>query len=67
MSEVFSFAVKDGFVIEGTPGFVLQPYDMVEVRKSPAYQVQRRVSIDGEVVFAGGYTLIQKTNGFRIW
>ncbi|WP_418409739.1 SLBB domain-containing protein [Alistipes sp.] len=60
LSEVFSFAVKDGFVIEGTPGFVLQPYDMVEVRKSPAYQVQRRVSIDGEVVFAGGYTLIQK-------
>lgn len=60
LSEVFSFAVKDGFVIEGMPGFVLQPYDMVEVRKSPAYQVQRRVSIDGEVVFAGGYTLIQK-------
>lgn len=60
LSEVFSFAVKDGFVIEGTPGFVLRPYDMVEVRKSPAYQVQRRVSIDGEVVFAGGYTLIQK-------
>ena len=60
LSKVFSFAVKDGFVIEGTPGFVLQPYDMVEVRKSPAYQVQRRVSIDGEVVFAGGYTLIRK-------
>ena len=60
LSKVFSFAVKDGFVIEGTSGFVLQPYDMVEVRKSPAYQVQRRVSIDGEVVFAGGYTLIRK-------
>lgn len=60
LSELFSFAVKDGFVIEGTPGFVLKPYDMVEVRKSPAYQVQRRVSIDGEVVFAGGYTLTQK-------
>lgn len=67
LSKVFSFAVKDGFVIEGTPGFVLQPYDMVEVRKSPAYQVQRRVSIDGEVVFAGGYTLIRKNERISVW
>lgn len=59
-AEVFTFAVKDGFVIDGTPGFVLEPYDVVEVRRSPAYQVQRRVTIAGEAVFAGGYTLTKK-------
>ena len=59
-AEVFTFAVKDGYVIDGTPGFVLEPYDVVEVRRSPGYQVQRRVSIGGEAVFAGGYTLTKK-------
>ena len=59
-AEVFTFAVKDGYVIDGMPGFVLAPYDVVEVRRSPAYQVQRRVTIAGEAVFAGGYTLTRK-------
>ena len=60
LSETFTFALKDGFVIDGTPGFILSPYDMVEVRRSPGYQEQRRVTIAGEIVFAGGYTLQQK-------
>ena len=59
-AEVFTFAVKDGYVIDGTPGFVLAPYDVVEVRRSPAYQVQRRVTVAGEAVFAGDYTLTRK-------
>ncbi len=60
LSRVHTFALKDGFVIDGMPGFVLEPYDVVEVRKSPGYQVQRQVSIVGEVVFEGGYTLVRK-------
>lgn len=60
LSETFTFALKDGFVIDGTPGFILSPYDMVDVRRSPSYQEQRRVTIAGEIVFAGGYTLQQK-------
>lgn len=59
-AQVFTCAVKDGFVIDGTPGFVLKPYDVVEVRRSPGYQIQRRVAIAGEAVFAGGYTLTRK-------
>ncbi len=59
-AQVFTFAVKEGFVIDGTPGFVLEPYDVVEVRRSPGYQIQRRVTIAGEAVFAGGYTLTRK-------
>ena len=33
---------------------------VVEVRRSPGYQPQRQVVLDGEVVFTGNYTLIRK-------
>lgn len=60
IGQMFSFALKDGFVIDGQPGFVLQPYDQVFVRRSPGYQTQQNVSIQGEVVFGGAYTLTSK-------
>lgn len=60
LSKVFTFSVKDGYMIEGAPTFVLQPYDIVEVRRSPGYQTQRQVKVAGEAVFAGGYTLVKK-------
>ena len=60
ISKVFTFSVKEGYVIDGTPGFLLEPFDVVEVRRSPGYQIQRRVTIAGEAVFAGGYTLTTK-------
>lgn len=60
IAEIFSFALKDGFVVEGTPGFVLQPFDEVFVRKSPGYVEQNHVTIEGEVAFEGIYTLSNK-------
>lgn len=60
IAQTFSFTLKDGFVIDGTKGFELKPYDEVYVRRSPGYQVQRNVTVDGEVVFAGSYTLNNK-------
>ena len=53
----YSLSLKDGFVVEGEPGFVLMPFDEVYVRKSPAYSEQQSVSIEGEVMFGGTYTL----------
>lgn len=53
----FSFELKDGFVIDGEPNFVLQPYDQVYVRRSPGYQEQRHVFIHGRILFAGNYAL----------
>ena len=58
--EMFSFALKEGFVIDGTPGFVLEPYDQVFVRKSPAYKRQINVHIKGEVLYEGTYALTQR-------
>lgn len=56
----YSFALKDGFVIDGTPGFHLMPFDEVYVRKSPGFSKQQNVVVDGEVIFSGTYTLQRK-------
>lgn len=56
----YSFALKDGFVIDGTPGFHLMPFDEVYVRKSPGFSKQQNVIVDGEVMFSGTYTLQRK-------
>ena len=60
ISETFSFALKDGFVVDGEQGFVLQPFDEVYVRKSPAYSVQQNIIIEGEVNFPGTYALSRR-------
>ena len=60
IGQMFSFALKDGFVIDGQPGFVLQPYDEVYVRRSPGYQAQQNVSIEGEILFDGTYALTSR-------
>ena len=61
IGEMFSFALKDGFVVDGTPGFVLEPYDQVYVRKSPGYQKQANVTIEGEILYEGTYSLTNKS------
>lgn len=60
IAQNYTFALKDGFVIDGEPGFVLQPFDEVYVRKNPSYSVQQNVSIEGEVQFPGTYTLSKR-------
>ena len=57
ISKTYSFSVKDGFVVEGEPGFVLEPYDQVFVRRSPGYSAKVNVTISGEVEFEGDYAL----------
>ena len=60
IGQMFSFALKDGFVVDGEQGFKLQPYDQVFVRRSPSYQTQVNVSVSGEVLYDGTYALTQK-------
>lgn len=60
LGKIYSFSLKDGLIVGGEEEFKLMPYDIVEVRRSPAYREQERVTLDGEVVFSGGYTLIKK-------
>ena len=60
IAKTYSFALKDGFVVDGEQGFVLQPFDEVYVRKDPSYTVQQNVSVEGEVTFPGTYTLSRR-------
>ena len=61
IGQMFSFALKDGFIIDGEAGFTLEPYDQVYVRKSPGYQKQVNVSIEGEILYEGTYALTNKS------
>ena len=60
IARTYSFKLKDGFVIDGTPGFVLMPYDEVYVRTSPGFSEQKNVLVQGEIMFSGTYTLSKK-------
>lgn len=64
VAQSFSFSLKDGFIIDGTPGFILEPFDEVFVRRSPGYVEQQHVSVSGEIAFAGTYVLNNK--GMRL-
>lgn len=59
-AQTFSFSLREGFVVNGEPGFVLQPYDEVFVRRSPGYAEQGHIKVSGEIAFAGSYALTKK-------
>lgn len=60
IAKTFTLSLKDGFVVDGDPGFILMPFDEVSIRKSPAYSEQQNVVIEGEVMFTGEYTLTKR-------
>ncbi|MBO5001601.1 MAG: SLBB domain-containing protein [Prevotella sp.] len=60
IARTFTFALKDGFVIDGEQGFKLMPFDEVYVRRSPGFSKQQNVTVDGEVMFSGTYTLTKR-------
>ena len=60
IAKSFSFSLKDGLVIDGERGFLLEPYDVVHVRRSPGFHTPRSVMVEGEVNFEGNFTLEKK-------
>lgn len=61
IAESFSFDIKDGLVINHERNFYLQPYDVVHVRRSPAFHTARTITVTGEVNYEGDFTLEDKT------
>lgn len=57
LAQTYSFSLKDGFVVDGQPGFILQPYDEIYVHRSPGYNEQQNVEVRGQVMFEGTYAL----------
>jgi len=84
LDSTYVFERRDGEVYAGAPGiqaqasgapeFTLQPYDNVMIMQQPNWELQRTVSISGEVKFPGTYALktrderlsdiIQRAGGF---
>lgn len=59
IAELFSFTVNRNLNSEDGD-FVLKPFDVISVRKSPSYEEQRSVVITGEVLYPGAYILENK-------
>ena len=59
LAEIFTFNLANGFIVEDT-AFVLQPFDEVQVRKSPTYAEQQNVRISGAVNFEGEYAMTSR-------
>ena len=55
--ETFTVEIDPDLTVSGGSNFKLQPFDQVYVRRSPVYITQSRVTVNGEVVFAGDYSL----------
>ena len=59
-AEHFTFALNEDFSLSRDTVFELKPFDIVYVRKSPAYEAQKNVSITGQANFPGTYTMTKK-------
>ncbi len=62
ITELFSFPLDAQLSLEDeASSFMLQPFDMVFVRRSPGYETQELAQIRGEVNFPGSYALTRKS------
>lgn len=57
LSENFSISIIGGLASGEGQKFMLKPYDIVHVRKSPGYAPQEMVRLNGEILFTGNYAL----------
>lgn len=61
LSENFTLSIAGGLGSSKEKEFILHPYDLVIIRKSPGYAEQEVVELKGEILFTGNYT-IEKRN-----
>ena len=55
-----SIEIAKTITVELPADFTLDPYDIVQVRRSPVFQDPITVSVEGEVTFQGSYTMEKK-------
>lgn len=57
LAETFTVNIENGLGAGKEKEFKLMPYDLVQVRKSPSYNPQQTVTINGQVLFPGNYVI----------
>lgn len=55
--ETYTFSLENGIGVGENEGFLLKPYDLIQIRKSPAYSAQETMGIQGQVLFPGNYVI----------
>lgn len=60
IAKTFTFSLKDNYVVDGEKNFVLEPYDIVQIRQSPVFQDPINVFVNGEITFRGSYSMTKK-------
>ncbi|RZJ84155.1 MAG: capsule biosynthesis protein, partial [Chryseobacterium sp.] len=58
-AELFIVNVDQNLKLVGEP-FMIRPFDIISVRNSEGYTVQKQVKLEGEVLYPGTYTIIRK-------
>ena len=60
ISTYYTFSLNNGLAVDGADTFVLEPYDVVTVRRSPSYVNNKVVKVTGEVNFPGNYNMSRR-------
>ncbi|RYF26880.1 MAG: capsule biosynthesis protein [Flavobacteriales bacterium] len=60
-ASIFTLDV-DKYLKLGTDTFALKPFDIISVRSSESYTVQKQVKLEGEVLYPGLYTITNKND-----
>lgn len=60
ISKLYTVSITGGLGVGSGESFILEPYDVVNVRKSPGYEVQEFVGVNGQVLFDGEYALSKR-------
>ena len=60
-AELYNFSISSDLSLSHEAStFQLQPFDLVIIRKDPAYEEQLLIEIEGEVIYPGKYSLAKK-------
>ena len=60
-ARIFNFGISENLELsESASSFILKPFDLVVIRKSPYYEKQQIVEIQGEANFPGKYVIEKK-------
>ncbi|RZK71526.1 MAG: capsule biosynthesis protein, partial [Pedobacter sp.] len=58
-AELFVVSVDENLRILGDK-FVIKPFDIISIRNSEGYSIQKQVKIEGEIMYPGMYTITSK-------